>query len=97
MPTSLLINIDVPELQKGIDFYTKALGLRHTRILFDGTVAEMIHDGAAMRIYLLAEGEATVATREPICLRDYNRHWTPVHMDFVVEDLQTSIESALAA
>jgi predicted enzyme related to lactoylglutathione lyase len=29
--------------------------------------------------------------------RDYRRHWTPVHLDFVVQDIRTAVERALAA
>jgi uncharacterized glyoxalase superfamily protein PhnB len=29
--------------------------------------------------------------------RDYRRHWTPVHLDFVVEALEPALEQAKAA
>jgi len=29
--------------------------------------------------------------------RDYSRHWTPVHLDFVVADVDRAVERALAA
>ncbi|MDZ3824625.1 MAG: VOC family protein, partial [Pseudoxanthomonas sp.] len=29
--------------------------------------------------------------------RDYSRHWTPVHLDIVVEDLDAALARALAA
>jgi predicted enzyme related to lactoylglutathione lyase len=29
--------------------------------------------------------------------RDYVRHWTPLHVDFVVDSLQTAVTRALAA
>ena len=29
--------------------------------------------------------------------RDYGRHWTPVHLDFIVEDIEASLQRALAA
>jgi predicted enzyme related to lactoylglutathione lyase len=29
--------------------------------------------------------------------RDYKRHWTPVHLDFVVRDIRAAVERALAA
>ena len=29
--------------------------------------------------------------------RDYARHWTPVHLDFVVEDVEAALSKAVAA
>jgi predicted enzyme related to lactoylglutathione lyase len=28
--------------------------------------------------------------------RDYSRHWTPVHLDFVVDDIDAAVERAVA-
>jgi len=30
-------------------------------------------------------------------MRDYRRHWTPVHLDLVVDDLDASVERATAS
>jgi predicted enzyme related to lactoylglutathione lyase len=30
-------------------------------------------------------------------VRRYERHWTPVHLDFAVEDIEDALERALAA
>jgi len=51
MPTNLLINIDVDDLERGVAFYTQALDLQRGRTLFDGTVVELT--GASSVIYLL--------------------------------------------
>ncbi len=95
----LLINIDVDDLARGIGFYEAGLGLRLNRTLFDGTVAEM--HGACAPVYLLAKPPGTAATTrasiQTILRRDYARHWTPVHLDFVVDQLEPAIERALAA
>ena len=29
--------------------------------------------------------------------REYRRHWTPVHLDFIVDDIDKAVEHALAA
>ena len=42
------------------------------------------------------EGSAA-ATEAPGATRTWNRHWTPVHLDFVVEALEPAIERACAA
>ncbi|WP_316149934.1 VOC family protein [Cupriavidus sp. BIC8F] len=91
----LLINIDVDDLPRGIDFYAQGLGLRLNRKLFDGTVAEML--GGNTPIYLLAKPAGTRPTTRADTRRDYRRHWTPVHLDFVVANLEQAIERALEA
>jgi uncharacterized glyoxalase superfamily protein PhnB len=90
----LIINIDVPELQPAIDFYCAALGLELSRRL-DSDVAEL--RGASATIYLLEKAPATQAVKEPVIGRDYRRHWTPVHFDLVVADVDKAAARALAA
>ena len=90
----IIINIDVPDLGPAIAFYTAALGLDHTRTL-DDDVAELT--GASATIYLLQKGPATPAVSEPPIGRDYHRHWTPVHFDLVVPDVDAAAARALAA
>jgi predicted enzyme related to lactoylglutathione lyase len=90
----VLINIDVPELDPAIRFYTAALGLSHTRTL-DQDVAEL--RGAAATIYLLCKGAGTTAVSAPPISRDYARHWTPVHFDLVVDDVDAAAARAIAA
>ncbi|MDW3681870.1 VOC family protein [Cupriavidus sp. CV2] len=91
----LLINIDVDDLAHGIGFYQHGLGLRLARKLFDGSVAEML--GGSAPIYLLAKAQGTRPSTRADGRRDYRRHWTPVHLDFVVEDLESAVERALDA
>ncbi len=90
----VIINIDVPDLASGIDFYTKAIGLRHTRTI-DSDVAEL--EGASSIIYLLEKNAGSTASHNSLSTRDYARHWTPVHMDFVVSDIEAAKEKALMA
>ncbi|QYY33425.1 VOC family protein [Cupriavidus pinatubonensis] len=91
----LLINVDVDDLPRGIGFYQEGLGLRLSRKLFDDTVAEMT--GGATPIYLLVKPAGTRPTSRADTRRDYRRHWTPVHLDFVVDNLEAAIERALEA
>jgi predicted enzyme related to lactoylglutathione lyase len=87
-----LINIDVPDLERAIRFYQEALGLRLGRRLFAGTVAEML--GAAAPIYLISQAEGSSPYDGASQPRGYRRHWTPFHLDFVVESLEAAIERA---
>jgi predicted enzyme related to lactoylglutathione lyase len=90
----IIVNIDVPDLEAAIRFYTAALGLTHTRTL-DDDVAEL--SGAAATIYLLEKSGGTPAVRTPRIARDYSRHWTPVHFDLVVDDVDAAVSRAIAA
>jgi predicted enzyme related to lactoylglutathione lyase len=88
----LLINIDVPDLARAIAFYTEAFGLTVTRRLGDGT-AEL--GGLPVRIYLLEKPEGAIgAAKDP---RRYDRHWTPVHVDVIVDDVEAAVTRAVAA
>jgi predicted enzyme related to lactoylglutathione lyase len=90
-----LINIDVPDLQAAIRFYQDGLGLQLGRMLFSGTVAEMT--GASSPIYLLAKASGSRPAARASGSREYARHWTPVHIDFVVDDLAAAVQRAQAA
>jgi uncharacterized glyoxalase superfamily protein PhnB len=90
--TDLLVNIDVPDLIAAIAFYTEAFGLNVTRRI--GAVAAEL-GGWPVRVYLLQKPEATFGAGESP--RHYDRHWTPVHLDIVVRDLETALSRALAA
>jgi len=90
----LIINIDVPDLKSAIDFYCSALGLTHTRTL-DHDTAELM--GASSTIYLLQKGGGTPAVQAPPVARHYLRHWTPVHFDLVVPDVEAATARAIAA
>ncbi|MGH8630687.1 MAG: VOC family protein, partial [Burkholderiales bacterium] len=84
MATELLVNIDVADLEKAVAFYRDGLGLKPGRRLFDGAV-EML--GASSRINLLEKPAGSAAFPQARQRRDYQRHWTPVHLDVVVADM----------
>lgn len=88
----LLVNIDVPDLAAAEAFYTTAFGLRVTRRFGAGGV-EL--SGLPAKIYLLEKAEGSTGAGEDV--RRYVRHWTPVHFDLVVEDLDGALALALAA
>lgn len=89
----VLVNIDVPDLQRGCAFYCAAFELQVARYLFDHSVAELV--GASATIHLLQRAAQTpTAAAQP---RDYARHWTPLHLDLVVDDLDAALARAVAA
>jgi predicted enzyme related to lactoylglutathione lyase len=91
----LLINIDVDDLERAVDFYTNALGLTVGRRIKTFGAVELL--GASSRIYLLEREGGTAPSPDARASRDYQRHWTPVHLDFVVDDLDAAIERAQSA
>jgi len=91
----LLVNVDVDDIDRAIGFYHAAFGLDPGRRLFDGSVAEMV--GASATIYLLSKPAGTMPASEVNAGRNYRRHWTPVHIDFEVEDIARAVERAVEA
>jgi len=94
MDLQLRVCIDVSDLEAGIAFYRDALGLSLGRRL-GAKWAEML--GASSPLDLLAEAPGTAASPRSTAVRDYARHWTPVHLDLVVGDLEAAVRRALAA
>ncbi len=88
----ILINIDVADLARAETFYGRAFGLTPGR-RFGDSALEMT--GAAVPIYLLQKPTGTVGAGD--AARDYRRHWTPVHLDVVVDDLDSALQRAIAA
>ena len=88
---NVLINIDVPELEAAIIFYTRVFELRVAR-RFGADAVELL--GAEAPIYLLVKGSGSKPHNDATNTRDYNRHWTPIHLDFAVGDLERAIARA---
>jgi len=88
----LLVNIDVSDIGRAIAFYTEAFGLIVTR-RFGAEAAEL--SGLPVRVYLLQKPEGSVGAGKS--LRHYDRHWTPVHIDVVVDDVPAALSRAIAA
>ena len=84
------ICIDVDDLERGIAFYTLGLGLRPGRRLGQDWV-ELL--GAGSTIDLLANPSGTAPLGESsLQRRNYGRHWTPVHLDFVVTEIDAIVQ-----
>jgi predicted enzyme related to lactoylglutathione lyase len=89
----LRVCIDVDDLERGIAFYTQALELKVGR-RFGTTGAELL--GASAPIDILAKPAGSPASPGLPPVRDYRRHWTPVHLDFVVTNISAAVERAQA-
>jgi len=89
-----LVNIDVDDLDAALAFYTRAFAL-HPGRRFGTTGVELL--GGPAPIYLLVKASGSAATAQVRDRRDYRRHWTPLHLDWVVEDLDAGLACAVAA
>jgi len=87
----LLINIDVDDLPKATEFYCKAFELEVGR-RFGNDAIELL--GATSAIYLLNKPNGSVASPHSRHLRSYARHWTPVHLDFIVDEIEGALDRA---
>jgi catechol 2,3-dioxygenase-like lactoylglutathione lyase family enzyme len=89
----LRICIDVDDLERGIAFYTQGIGLRVGRRLRNDWV-ELLGAGSPIDLLVEAPGSAPLGDAAP-ARRDYARHWTPVHLDFVVDDVDAAVQRLL--
>ena len=85
----LEICIDVDDVDRAIEFYGQGIGL--TVLEHHSEWAKLELDEQIIWIMKIAAGQSG-----PIS-RDYRRHWTPIHFDFVVDDVDKAVGRALAA
>lgn len=91
---NLIVNLDVDDLERAIGFYGSVFGLDAGR-RFGAVGAELL--GSAVPIHLLVKASGTPAAPAIAQCRSYERHWTPVHLDFVVDDIDAAVRKAVAA
>lgn len=89
-----LVNLDVDDLERALAFYRDAFGFTPGRRLGDEAV-ELL--GGPAPLYLLAKAAGTAAFEGDPRRRDYARHWTPLHLDVVVDDIDTAVARAIRA
>ncbi len=91
MTLGILANIDVDDLSRATDFYCRALDLQVGR-RFGNSAVELV--GGSIAIYLLKKSSGTPVSPSTAQRRDYARHWTPVHVDFVVPSIEPAVARA---
>jgi predicted enzyme related to lactoylglutathione lyase len=89
-----LINVDVDDLDKATHFYQTAFGLKVSR-RFGANGVELL--GSSAPIYLLVKVAGTAVSSSTPLRRSYDRHWTPVHLDFVVDEIESAVRRAVDA
>jgi predicted enzyme related to lactoylglutathione lyase len=88
----ILLNVDVDDLDKATRFYKRAFELRVGRRLGNDGI-EML--GSSAPICLLLKAAGTSATGANSHRRSHDRDWTPVHLDFVVEEIESAVRRAV--
>ncbi|MEP6939791.1 MAG: VOC family protein [Rudaea sp.] len=95
MPTtSVSIAIDVPDLAEAIRFYTGAFGFTQSAAPFPGVVVLQAGNAQICLLEKRAGSQPSPHTQEQ---RHYERHWTPVHLDIHVDDLDVALARAVDA
>jgi len=91
----ILVNLDVDDLERATRFYTQAFQLSIGR-RFGPFAVELL--GGETPLYLLVKKAGSAPfPGAPEGARTYQRHWTPVHIDFAVEDMDQALARALEA
>ena len=90
----LSVTLDVPDIAAGLAFYGAVFGFAE--------VARPIPAYAVLRsgdqsLSLMEKPAGSRPTPVPGPLRDYGRHWTPVHLDFHVDNLPATLAAIRAA
>lgn len=86
------ICIDVADHDQALAFYTGALGFELVKK--GPEYSELSADGTTVYLAPRQPGSNPLITGE--AARNYERHWTPVHLDVIVDDLDQCVSSVEA-
>src|SRR6478752_3322441 len=90
----ITVSIDVPTIAEGLKFFGDAFGFVETARPHPGYA---ILTAGESTIGLLAKPAGSSPAKGSDDVRKYDRHWTPVHVDFRVEDFDATLKRALGA
>ena len=88
------VSIDVPSIDDGLAFFNAVFGFVESSRPHPGYATLTAGDAT---IGLLAKPAGSSPAVGSSDLRKYERHWTPVHIDFRVDDFDGTLERALEA
>ncbi len=84
----------MPDIERAIQFYVDGLNFRVEKRL-SPSVVEL--SGASVPLHILEKDPKTVAVLGSSMTRSYERHWTPVHFDLVIEDIDQAVTQSQQA
>jgi catechol 2,3-dioxygenase-like lactoylglutathione lyase family enzyme len=88
------VSIDVRRLEDGLRFYRDALGLAE---IARPVATYVILDCGNSQIGLIEKSAGSKPAKGTDDVRRYERHWTPVHIDFHVDDFEVFLAKAVNA
>lgn len=83
--------IDVSNMENAITFYTQSLGCELVKEGEEYT--ELSFDGLKMYLAKRESGSNPLIIGESS--RSFERHWTPVHLDFHVSDIKNCVDKII--
>lgn len=86
------VSIDVSNLKKAETFYVEALGCKKVRDQGSNMVVLSVENSD---IYLQEKEPGTKPLVSSSVARDYERHWTPVHLDFICDNVDEILSKIL--
>src|SRR4051794_7392125 len=88
------ISVDVPSIDEGLRFFGEVFGFIETSRPHLGYAVLSVGEAT---IGLLAKPAGSSPAEGADDVRRYERHWTPVHIDFRVDDFEGTLTRAIAA
>jgi len=86
------VSIDVSNLKKAENFYIEALGCKKVRDQGSDMVVLSVEN---CDIYLQEKEAGSDPIGSGYVVREYERHWTPVHLDFICDNVDELVEKIL--
>ena len=86
------VSIDVSDLKQAETFYTVSLGCKKIR---DQGSDMIVLATENCDIYLQEKEAGTKPLTTSDVVRNYHRHWTPVHLDFLTENINEVVKNIL--
>ncbi len=86
------VSIDVSDLKQAENFYVEALGCKKVRDQGSDMVVLSVENSD---IYLQEKEPGTNPLVSSSAARNYERHWTPVHLDFLSDNVDELVSKIL--
>ena len=86
------VSIDVSNLKQAETFYTEALGCKKIR---DQGSDMVVLTTENCDIYLQEKKAGSKPLTSSETIRNYKRHWTPVHLDFLTKNIDEVVKNIL--
>ncbi|MDM5147489.1 lactoylglutathione lyase [Candidatus Persebacteraceae bacterium Df01] len=86
------VSIDVSNLKQAETFYIEALGCKKLRNQSEGMSVISTEN---CDIYLQEKMAGTKPIPSEAVERDYGRHWTPIHLDFLIMNVDDVVKKIL--